>query len=417
MLAEILESVGVPKQFWLRLLGCSSRQLNEWLAGQRQVPVSVADRLSRAIGVPVPVLLDSKKLQPDRVEYEVLPPLWLKARQQLQQSSEYEVIAGTRLLAAHYADILDLMETVHSDANHLLSAIQLAIDPQAPARKQGKDAAAVFLKLTTLDQGGRGIGEAFRGFLRANGLLVLETPINSDRLEGFCVPVSKTDGVTPCLVANSYQTDWFRRNYVLLHELGHAIFDLASESAVFDVDHTQDPSTVSVDKKIAEGRADAFALHALVSDKLLRAFENRGQSLNKVGPAEFALFVANMHADKRTIVRAAVEGKLITDDRAEQLLSMDIARDLKQISYHALGLANVSEKDIIYPEILRWKDRLTTFPLEGLRLPIPFVRLVLQALKENKINPGKAAELLMVTVDDLAHTYGVDLRQEEELVS
>jgi len=407
-MAKTLSDFPVDRSFWADVIGCSERQLNDWWSGRRALPTSVAEVLSKAVGVPAEILAGRQKTP--IVPEDVLPPLWLKARESSLGETEYRSIASARLLAAHCEELLTLMEPAESSPRLLINEIREAVDPQQPARKQGSAAASAFLRLSTLEKGATGIGEVIRAFLRARGALVLETPINSVRLEGFCVPVGSDSKVRPCIVVNSYRTTWFRRNYVILHELAHAVFDLEAENGVFDVAGGLRESPAN----ISEQRADAFAMHALVPYRLLRAIQNRGIRLAKLDEHGLADLVAQTHAEQRLLIRAALEYGLITAEDADRLAGLRIARALRARTYHARGLADVPREQLIYPEILAWRDRLTSFPVKGLRLPIPFVRLVLQAFGEQKVTRKRAAELLMIRDEELSH-YGVEPAQTEEL--
>ncbi len=403
-LATILSTFGVDRKFWAQLLGCSDRQLNDWWLGRRELPHSVAETLSEAIGVSVALLRQSK--EPVKPE-AILPPLWLKARQSGVDEAGHRAIASARFLAARYEEVLSLIEPSSVSPRLLVNEIKTVVDPQRPARGQGAQAAHAFLALTTLGKGAFGIGEVIRGFLRARGVLILETPIDNAHLEGFCVPVGREASVRPCIVANSYRTTWFRRNYVILHEFAHAVFDLDAANGVFDL-------SGSGRDEIAEQRADSFALHVLVPQRLLLATLQRHRmrlkDLDEIGMAEL---ISTTHAEQGLLIKAAQEYGLVSDADAERLARLRVARELRAKSNHARGLAGLSKEALIYPEVLNWGPRLTSFPLDGLRLPIPFVRLVLQALESGKINSGKAAELLMADDDQLAR-YGVDRQTSEE---
>lgn len=409
VLAEVLGEFDVPEGFWANLVGCSVRQLTEWRAGQRELPASVADKFARAIGVPADVLLNRARVEGGAVG--LLPPMWLKARAQGLGEKEHETIAKARMLAAKYDETLALLEPPSEKHRIFLNEIKSRVDVQAPATHQGAVAAAAFLDLSGLAQTQKGIGEVFRGALRARGILILETPVSSPTFEGFCVPVGTVPTSRPCLLANSYRTTWFRRNYVLLHELAHAIFDLEGATAVFDTSTDTEGARGPVEaaaRRIAEDRADSFAMRALVSEELLVAMENRGYKLEHLGRETFAHLIANVHAEQRTIVRAALAYNMVDDEQARDLDAIVIPnRELAAVSKHARGIAALSREELVYPEVQDWKDRMTTFPVMGIRLPIPFVRLVLQALGAEKITAGKAAELLMVTREDLATRYGV----------
>lgn len=406
LLAEIFDDLEVPADFWARLVGASGRQMTEWMAGQRELPFSVAETLSKAIGVPAEILAAREKRA--RNAQALLPPLWLKARQSGLGETEHRAIALARVLAASHDEVLSVLDSPSVTYRLMFNEIRANVDPQQPARIQGALGGQAFLEFSTLGGGALGIGEVLRGFLRARGVLIIETPINNRKLEGFCVPVGRESRVRPCVVANSYRTTWFRRNYVILHELCHAIFDLEAANAVFDV-----AGADAVDTDVAEQRADSFAMHALVPKRLLVAMQNRGVRLDALSNDGLAQLVADTHAEHPLIARAALEYELISEADAQRLARLDIARELREKSYHARGLAEVPPGKLPHPEVAQWGNRLTTFPVAGVRLPIPFVRLVLRALEEGKISPGRAAELLMVTEDQLESRFGVPARPDK----
>jgi Zn-dependent peptidase ImmA (M78 family) len=407
-LSTILSTFGVDRKFWTQILRCSDRQLNDWFVGRRELPHSVAETLSEVIGVPADVFSRQRK-EPIKPE-TVLPPLWLKARQSGVDEAGYRAIASARLLAARYEEVLSLVEPSSVSPRLLINEIKEAVDPQRPASVQGALAARAFLNLTTLGKGAVGIGEVIRGFLRARGILILETPIDNAQLEGFCVPVGSEANVRPCIVANSYRTTWFRRNSVILHEFAHAIFDLDAVNGVFDL-------SARGQEDIAEQRADSFALHALVPQRLLTATLSRQRlHLKNLDEAGMAELISATHAEQGLFIKAAREYGLVSDEEADRLKTLRVARELRARSIHARGLAGLPREALIYPEVLDWGPRLTSFPLEGLRLPIPFVRLVLQALENHKINSGKAAELLMADDKQLS-LYGIGRPIFEEVLA
>lgn len=403
MISDVVSSLGLTEDFLAHVAGCSPGQMHEWTRQQREVPTSAARKLSQAVGVPVDAILGRRGNEPLK-----LPLLWRKAREEGVSEHGLKAIAVTRLLVARYDEVASLLENRVDTYRLLFEEIRQHVDLQDSPEDQGRAAADAFLRLTGLDQGAVGIGEVLRGALRSRGLLVIETPVNDRKLEGFCVPVGTAPNARPCLLANSYRTTWFRRNYVILHELAHAIFDLPSATAVFDVD-TANPNSTT---RIAEERADAFALHALLPQRLMVAYENRGLRLATLDEAGLARFIAGTHAEQRLIVRAALRYGLLTQEQADRLGSMRISRaELSRVTYHAVGLSDLPADKLSDPRVREWESRKTTFPIKGIRLPIAFVRMVLRALAEERISTGKAAELLMVTTEDLAARYKVHLEQ------
>lgn len=408
MLSEVVKALDLPLEFWPSLAACSPKQMEEWLAGQRQLPMSVARRISAAVGVPVDVLIGSATATGGAER--TLPPLWLKAREKNLQRASVTALAVTRLLVSKYDEALSLLEEPPGEYKQLLNDIRGRVDLQAPPEVQGEVAADAFLKLTGLGQTARPIGEVLRGALRNRGLLVIETPINDKSLEGFCIPVGAGAKARPCLLANSFTTTWFRRNEVLLHELGHAIFDLEGAFALFDVKTSEeDGETLS---SLAEERASSFALHALIPRRLLLTV---GSSLGNATSATVAELIANTHAEQRLIAKAVVKYGLLSLELAERFRAVKVSQqDLIRATPHAKGLARLDTDQLADARVREWETRKTTFPISGVRLPIPFVQVVLRVLEQRKITAAKAAELLMVTTADLSARYGVPLDERQE---
>lgn len=409
MLAEVLDSFALGREFWADFLGTSPRQLEEWASGSRQMPTSFRRKLATLLGISQESL-SGPAIGSVRAS-RLVPPLWLKLREQDLGEKGFHAVAAARLLASHYEEVMRLCGALSETFRGRFQEIRNNVDPQAPAEVQGLLGAETFLAITQLGNGGRGIGEVLRGHLRAMGLLILETPLSHTNLEGFCIPVSGGDeraSSRPCLLANSYKTTWFRRNYVLLHELAHAIFDLDASAAMFDSSIDAAPEA-AVATQLAEVRADSFARHTLVPRRLLVSLENSGFRFRQLTPNTLAEAVAFTHVEKKLLVRMAREYDLIDDSDEDRLNDLDCAAELKAVSYHARGLASVERGQLIHEEIRDWGDRRTTFPVAGLRLPVQLVRSTLEALKERRISASKAAELLMISPDELTSRFRVSI--------
>ncbi len=402
MLAEVLKPFDLAPDFWASLVGCSEEQLCEWLSGQRELPLSLARRFSSLTGVDAGVLVRSPKGNEDPLS--LIPPLWLKAREENLSETARQAIAIAQLVGSKYTEIAELTGSQSDAYKNLFAEIKSAHDLRAPARKQGESSALTFLRLSGLGTGARGIGEVLRGYLRARGVLVLEMSIG-ENVEGFCLPIGSRVGSRPCLIANGYRATWFRRNFVILHELAHAVFDLDGSGATFDVGADAE---LSDSKSRSEDRANSFALHVLVPRRMLVNLESNGLRLLGAGKESLAQIVAATHAEQRTVVRAALEYDLIDETEASRLLSLDIASDLRRVSDHARDLASTRPDYVVDQDFKRWKDRRTSFPIEGVRLPIPLVSMVVSAFRDQKISYGKAADLLMATDEELSKQYGLE---------
>lgn len=405
MLAEVLKTFDLPAGFWASLVGCSEEQLHEWISNQRELPLSLAKQFSRITGVDPGVFARTHKGNEDDPR-TLIPPLWLKAREEELSESARKAIATAQLVGSKYSEIAELTNLQTDAYKGLFTDIKNSHDLRAPARKQGESSALAFLNLSGLGTGAHGIGEVLRGFLRARGILVLEMSIAGKDVEGFCLPIGSRVGSRPCLIANGYRTTWFRRNFVILHELAHAIFDLDGSGATFDVGPDTEADNSS--KRLAEHRANSFAQHALVPKRLLVSLESNGLRFQGAERETLARIVAAAHAEQRTVVKAAREYGLIDASEANRLLALRIASELRRVSDHAKDLTSTAPGYVINQDFVRWQNRRTSFPVEGIRLPIPFVSMVVSAFRDQKISYGKAADLLMATDEDLSIQYGLE---------
>ena len=404
MLGEVLKAFDLPPEFWASLVGCSEEQFHEWTSSQRELPLSLARRFSSLTGIDAGTLLRRPKGNEDPLS--LIPPLWLKAREENLSEGARKAIAIAQLVGSKYTEIAELTDSQSDAYKNLFADIKTRHDLRSPARKQGESSALAFLSLSGLGTGARGIGEVLRGHLRARGVLVLEMSIVSRDVEGFCLPIGSRAGSRPCLIANGYRATWFRRNFVILHELAHAIFDLDGSGATFDVG--ADAEAGDSLKSLAEERANSFAQHVLVPKRMLVNLESTGLRLLGANKESLAQIVAASHAEQRTIVRAALEYGLIDEAEARRLLDLDIASDLRRVSDHAKDLSSTPPGYVIDQDFRRWKNRETSFPIEGIRLPIPFVSMVVSAFRDQKISYGKAADLLMATDEELSSQYGLE---------
>src|SRR6266478_4559198 len=131
--ATVVSSFPVDRNFWKDLIGCSDRQLNDWLFERREIPRSVSELLSSAIGFPPTILTDrARDFEPDRV----VAPLWLKARESKLGDAEHRAILATRLLASRYEEVRSLVDAAIPSPRWFFNEVREAVDPQQPARAQ-----------------------------------------------------------------------------------------------------------------------------------------------------------------------------------------------------------------------------------------------------------------------------------------
>lgn len=394
MFRQIVQDFGEPSDFWCDLAGCSDLMFSEWIEGTRKIPRSVARTFSQATGIDEAAFLSTEDgTHPGRS----IPSFWLRAKQ-AGLPADLRTISYARLLAENHWDLLGLLGRQAPAKVEVLQAIADRANPSDTPQKQGVDAAAAFLEFTTLEKGQRGIGEVLRGCIRSLGVFILETPLNETTPQGFCLLIGEGRA---CIIANTYGTSWFHRNLVILHELCHAVFEIPDSAAEFDKRIEKNGKVQT--KSFAEQRAEAFATNALVSRKLLMAYWDRGLPIPYLNAPGLAKLMAEVHAEPALILRAACQhGLITTDDYRRQRSNLPNKAQRAEASPHAKSLAELTDDErqtflrdpalFIAPSAY---PRKTTFPINGMRLPLPFIRDVLEALNNGLISYGKAQELMM----------------------
>ncbi|HEV3481195.1 MAG TPA: ImmA/IrrE family metallo-endopeptidase [Candidatus Acidoferrales bacterium] len=395
MLNAILEATGVDAQTCARLLGISPTVFGEWTAEQRNIPESYALLLADVLGVDPAVIRMSSK-QAHRAG-DLTPAIWYKFRGDELIDADRECVLLIRQLGHYQSEIEEVTGKKAVGWRPLFEAIRQGTDAQAAPSEQGRRAARMFRESTGLSQCATGIGEVFRGNLRRLGVLVIESPIPGSRVEGCCFYVGAHPMERPCVFANLYQSTWFRRNVVLLHEVAHAIFDAPSVAATLDFLESNGTADVS------EQRAQSFALEALLPKEVLHNLaQSRGIKWDRMSPTEMAYLVADTHVEQRAVARAAVAAGFVPPEQEAALRSLDISGTLRSISERALTTAEYVGSQA--PEVKQRQmlgKRTTTIPSRTIRLPIPYVRNVIEALRDQVISRGRAAELLMIDDHEL----------------
>ena len=400
MLQIVLDSAGLDAHTCAGLLGISPTVFAEWSAGQRPIPESMLPLLSAVFSVPLSVLRSPSKATKGLREEDITPAIWFKFRGPELIDADRECVVLIRQLG-HY---LNELEAVTRDRSvqwkTLFESIRNSTDLQAAPREQGRSAARMFREGTSLGHGQNGSGEVLRGLLRSLGVLVVETPLKESRLEGCSFSVGAQSASRPCVFANTHHVTWFRRNMVLMHEVGHAIFEstLGASLDFLDREHTTDP---------LEMRAQAFAQECLVPKSvLLHVAQTNGIKWTNLSTRSLARLVANTHVEQRTVVDAGVEAGLIAPEVAEELKRADIGRELHDASQHAL-LTDEYLELIGADSAKEWLGkRNPTLPSRLLRLPVGYIKLVVDAYSSCQISLGKAAEYLMIDESEFVQRFG-----------
>jgi Zn-dependent peptidase ImmA (M78 family) len=404
VLETILKATGLDAHQCAGLLGISPVIFDEWAAGQRAIPESYVLLLSDVLGVDAAVIRSSSK-HIRRVD-ECTPAIWYKFRGGDLVDADRESVLLIRQLGHYQNEIEEVTGKKAVGWKTLFEAIRQSNDAQAPPTEQGRRAARSFRESTALSQCATGIGEVFRGNLRRLGILVIESPISGSRVEGCSFYVGSHPMERPCIFANSYQSTWFRRNVVLMHELGHAIFDAPSSGASLDFVDSPEGNELS------EQRAQAFAQEALLPREVLHhVSQSHGIKWDAFTSDYMAVLVADTHVEQRMVARAAVAAGFISAEEEEILQNIDIRDRLRQVSERALSTSEYLERlGADGKQKLMLGRRTATIPSRAIRLPVPYVRGVVSALQEKQISRGKAAELLMIDKYDLESRFG-DLLQ------
>jgi Zn-dependent peptidase ImmA (M78 family) len=398
MLQKVLSAAGLDAHTCATLLGVNPQVFSEWLSGQSVIPESMVPLLSAVFSVSPTILSLPAKAAKHLDEADVTPQIWYKFRGPGLVDADRECVILIRQLGHYLNELEEVTRKKSVQWKSLFESIRVTVDLQAAPREQGRMAARMFRQSTGITHGARGAGDILRGMLRALGVLVIETPLSDSRIEGCSFYVGSANAPRPCVFANTYNTTWFRRNIVLMHEVGHAIFDPFTGASI-DLEAAEEADATEV-------RAQAFAQESLVPEEVLRhASQHRGIKWNTLTAPAMARLVAETHVELRTILTAAVDAGFITPEAAEDLKRVDIASHLPELSDHALSTEQYLEK--ISTTGADWiGKRTTTLPSRAIRLPIGYVNIVIEAYQNRQVSLGKAAEFLMIDENDFRARFG-----------
>jgi Zn-dependent peptidase ImmA (M78 family) len=398
MLRKILIDARLDSRSVAGLLGVNATIFDDWVAGRRAIPESIVPTLATILGVQPDAFSPSAKAAQAGA-------IWFKLRRDELTEADRECVFLIRQLG-HFLNELELVtEEPRSAWRVAFESVFKGVDHQASPRNQGQQAARIFRGQRALAHGATGIGEAIRPYLRTLGLLVLESNFSDSVLEGCSFYVGQRPNDRPCVFANNYATDWYRRNVILMHEVAHVIFDAQAEAASLDFrafDSISDPNV----QDLQEQRAHAFAQETLVPKEVLRHItQTRGLNWDALTPPDLALIVALTAVEKRMVISAAVAADFVAPDAAEQYLGMDIRDELGKIDSHALStdeyLASIGpDKALPFTG-----KRTTTIPRRKLVLPVGYITRVLDAVQDERISSARAAELLMIDPDTFRQRF------------
>jgi Zn-dependent peptidase ImmA (M78 family) len=328
------------------------------------------------------------------------PAIWYKLRDEKLTSADRELVGVVRKLGYYLRQLQSIRGEGKGIYEPLFSAIRDKVDKSAPPAVQGQKAASEFRAMTDVRHLEQGIGELLRPTLRRLGLLVVETPLKS-AVEGcsFIVGAGKDSQI--CLFANTYRSTWFRRNAVLMHELGHAIFDIDDDQVTIDYRNDEECSD------LGELRAQVFARECLVPRSVLIQVQNRfGLKWDSLSVEDVARLVASCEVEKKLVLKSAYDNQLIDQSAFDRYLDYDCGTMVRQFSERALTTKEFLKKQATESPFWLAENRKTTTTARRVRLPSWYVDEVLQTLRAADISFCKAAEMLMIDTATLKSRFG-----------
>lgn len=399
MLQKILTSAGIDPRACAEILGFNPQIFAQWASGQSRIPDSVVPLLSAVLSVSPATLIASPKAARNLEEAELVPQIWYKFRGPHLAESDREYVIIVRQIGHFLNELEEVTRQKSVQWKSLFESIRNNIDIQAPPKEQGKMAARLLRASTSLGHGASGSGDVLRPMLRAWGVLVIETPLPESRIEGCSFYVGSSNAARPCAFTNTHHTTWFRRNAILMHEIGHAIFEPLTGA-------TLDLIEPEVTDDATESRAQAFAQESLIPKEVLfHAAQSIGVKWNTLSENSLAELVAATHVEQRMVIAAAIDGGFLPLEQREDVNRIDIAAALKQFSDHALTTEEYLQKT--GEDSRDWVGkRTTTLTPKTIRLPIGYVNSVVEAYRNRQISPAKAAEYLIVDEQEFLERFG-----------
>lgn len=398
MLKDIVVSTGLDQDACAELLGINARVFNEWLVGQKPIPSFMLPELATVFGISESELISRKTTPTDA------PAIWYKLREESLTQRDREYVLLLRKLGFFLSQIQAVTQSENFLWRAIFDEIRSRVDKQSSPSEQGRVAARHFAAMRALNHVGHGIGRPFRDNLRLTGLLVIETPIPKSQFEGCSFYVGSSGTEVPCLFANTYGSDWFRRNLVIAHELGHAIFDLDSQTVSVDYREHQEYL------ELQERRAHAFAQELFASSHVLRHLQStKGFKWDDLRPRDLAVLVASTDVSAVTVLSSALESGLITAEEFERYRLYSILDELKQLTPHALSTREFLQQTIREQSIWPANKRTTNLTPRRLRLPVSYINKVLTAAKNEDISLGKAAEMMMMDRQTMLERFSGEL--------
>lgn len=404
-LRAVIEGAGLTLSACASTLGVDKDLFQQWADSKREIPPAYATTLGAVLGVkPESFTSSARTLSHPKGKVEP-SAIWFKFRGEEFRDADRESILLVRRLG-HNANQLEraTMGQPNEAWTLLFQSIRDKVDLQASPQEQGKVAAKAFCAVSQFGTGGTGSSEFLRGSLRSKGILLIESPIPQSSIEGCTFLVGESTSLRPCLFINTYKTTWFRRNVLIMHELGHALFD---QTSGVEIDVVEDPLKPNKGKdSLSEIRAESFARECLLPTKLIHSFcSQNGVSLTKMTPESLAGLVVFSGVEKKTVLEILRDSELIDDVLFNQYQDFDISKELRAQSDHALNTFEYVQKIGLSAAASWLNKRFTTIGHRKLLLPVAYVKAVIEAVRTFQVNIGRAAELLMIDAETFSARF------------
>jgi Zn-dependent peptidase ImmA (M78 family) len=385
MLRDIVKVTQLDPKFCAGLFGVTPEQFYEWMSGVRPIPRFLLPELASVFGV---LPADVTEYRP-QLDSELAPAIWYKLRTQGQNPADLQFVGLIRKLCFNVSELQSLLNQSTMIWETVSNAVRSQIDQSGPIAVQARKAAEIFRAQFHWQQGQGGIGDLIRPNLRRSGLVIVESPVADSQIEGCSFRV-KAERDIACVFSNSYQSTWFRRNFVILHEVCHSIFDLEGDPVSIDYQGV-------VTDELKERRANLFAQECLVPRSvLIHAASKFGIDWAHLTPEKLARLVADCHVEQRLLLRATVDAKLISIDEYDQYAAFECAPFLREFSTHALSTREFFQTRPKEEHPWLFQNRLVKVGNRSILLPAGYLKTILDLLNEGRITTAKAAELTMM---------------------
>jgi len=384
MLRDIVKLSQLDTKFCASLFGVAPEQFYEWLSGNRPVPKFLLRELASVFGVQ-PMDVTGQRSRQDAV-----PAIWYKLHSQERSSpADLEIVGLIRKLCFNFSELQPLLGQTSDRWDQISQTVRTQIVQSASILTQARTAAEIFRREIGWEHGSGGSGQFIRPNLRNAGLVIVESPVPDSQIEGCSFRV-RSDRDIACVFANSYQSTWFRRNAVILHEVCHGIFDLEGDPVSIDYRH-------ETSDDLKEKRANLFAQECLVPRAVLTHITSKlGIKWSAITKETLARIVAECNVEPRLVLRAAFDAKLITTEQLDTYAQYECTSLLKQFTDHALTTREFLVK--IPKEHHPWffEDRFVKIGNRGILLPVGYIKAIIELLSSGRITSQRAAELAMM---------------------